>query len=117
MKSWTNKDRRRRFPEAFGADGEYKGKMYTSRIVFEQGPKEPSENTVTRLNALKEITERVKNGEELKTICLELAERENIKKVYSMYVENGSEPINKLLENAYLAKERNKDKVKTIEGR
>ena len=83
---------------------------------FEQKPKETSENTVTRLKAIQEIYDRVKNGEDLDEVCLELAERENIKNVYMMYVKNGTEPINILLKNAYLARIKNEDRMSRING-
>ena len=111
---WTAKMRKERNPNAFNQNGTIKAGVNNRFSI--QPPREPSENTITRLNAIQEIHDRVNNGEDLDEVCLEMAKRENIKKVYDMYVEHGSQPINILLKNAYLAKERNKEKVERING-
>ena len=111
---WTGKMRAARNPYAFEPNGDIKRRLNNNFSV--QPPREPSENTITRLNAIQEIYDRVKNGEDLDAVCLEMAEREKIKKVYDMYVKHGSQPINKKQKNAYLARKRNEEKVDRING-
>ena len=83
---------------------------------LKQEPKELPEDTALRYKLIRTIAEKVKNGEDLDEVCLKLAESEEAKKVYSIYVKHGAGPINELLKNAYLAMERNKEKRSQIYG-
>lgn len=109
-------------PYMFKPNGDYRAGSHNNFSI--QQPREPAESTIIRRNAIQEIYDRVKNGEDVDKVCLELAQRENIKKVYRVHLlnkegltpEKETEAISAFLKNAYLARKRNEDKVAHING-
>lgn len=119
---WTDDMRFKRNPGWHRPNGDVRPGIHSNFSI--QQPREPAESTVTRINAIQEIYDRVKNGEDVDKVCLELAQRENINKVYRVHLlnkegltpEEETKHISGLLKNAYLARKRNEDKVAHING-
>lgn len=82
---------------------------------------EKSDDTIVRNAVLKEVEKRVKNGEELSTVTLDIASREEIKKHFSYFEKNGiTKPINEFFADWYLNKVKHKaivDKIHNLDDR
>jgi len=76
-----------------------------------------SDDTKIRHAVIKEMEERINNGEELDTIAEEIASRPEIAEQFSYYAKNGIKtPLSTFFKNWYLGKQKNKDANKKLYG-
>ena len=84
------------------------------KINFPKEQKQPSEDTKKRAEILKEIEERSAKSEDINEIVNEIADREEIKEMFSYYAKNGITDLASIFKNWYISYKKNDKKTNYI---
>lgn len=121
---WTNKMRGNRHPNTFTLHGDFRRGTFcefveTPHVETPQNAstiKSVKKDRLSRETVLAEIEKRCKAGEELSKITDDIASREEVRKVFSYFINNNLD-LSQIFQNWYNAKQKNASTVAKIEGR